>query len=86
MTEFKEENDQLLETLVNPESTQENKTFTPKTGTKGHIIARIEEVCQKHEILLQETQTVLKRKSKEDLKQLLANHCELAMQREIEKN
>jgi uncharacterized membrane-anchored protein YjiN (DUF445 family) len=85
MTEFKEENDELLETLENPESNQENRSLTPKTGTKGHIITRIEEVCQKHELLLQETQTVLKRKSKEDLKQLLANYCELAMQREIEK-
>jgi hypothetical protein len=88
MTEFKQENDELLETLENTnpvEEISENTPNLPKTGTKSHIITRISEICDKHEILLQETQTVLKRKSKEDLKKLLANYCELAMQKEIEK-
>ena len=85
MTEFKEENDELLETLQNTSGTPEIQTTTPKTGTKSHIISRIQELCDKHELLLQETQTVLKRKSKEDLKKLLAGYCELAMQKEIEK-
>jgi len=86
MATFEKENDELLESLETDEEANQNGNADPnipKIGTKSHIISRIREVCQKGNILLEETETVLKRKSKHELKLLLALYIERVMERQI---
>ena len=82
---FENENEILLEKLQNPEETENTETIETKPGTKQYLIEKIRELEHKHNLIVEESNTVLKRKSKKDLQKTLAEYVEKAMQQEIQK-
>ena len=78
---FHEENEQLLSTLEN--QGDEEVSVGTKPGTKAHLIEKIREIEKKHNLIVEESNTVLKRKSKKELQECLAGYVEKAMQKEI---
>ena len=71
MEDFEEQNQELLNTLEKtPEPTE------IKMGTKQHIISEIVKVSEKTGILLEDSLTSLRRKTKTELKTYLGNVIE----------
>ena len=82
---FAEENQQLLDTLQNQNTEENPESPSAKPGTKASLIQKIRELQEKHSIIVEESNTVLKRKSKKELQSCLAGYVEKAMQQEIRK-
>ena len=77
---FQEENDQLLDTLENPEDGEQGPSSpSAKPGTKAALVEKIRELEERHNIIVEES----KRKSKKELQETLAKYVEAAMQQEI---
>ena len=82
---FQTENEELLTTLENQGPEEAPDSPSAKPGTKASLISKIRDLETKHSVIISESNTVLKRKSKKQLQECLGNYVEQAMQQEIRK-
>ena len=82
MSNFENENDQLLEALENGAEKQKDEV---KRGTKSEYIQKIFQVCDDTGIMLTHTKTELKRMNKIKLAQTLADYIQKGVKQEMMK-
>ena len=81
---FEKENQALL--VPTEEKTDTPGKEAPRRNTKKSIIEKIKNLCQQHDLPLEESDTTLQRSSKTQLNRLLAKKTEELLQKKMKHN